>query len=119
MFAFAKQHRLLTPAQYKRVFSRAKSLRLKGLLLLYRPNDQASARLGLVIAKRVIPLAVERNRVKRVIRECFRQQVALREQGIDIIVMSKPGLAQLSNTTIATELSSAWQKLIATSAHSP
>src|SRR5690606_4613619 len=39
------------------------------------PNDPATGpRLGMVIAKRMAPLAVSRNTIKRVIRECFRQR---------------------------------------------
>jgi len=38
------------------------------------PNDPATGpRLGMVIAKRMAPLAVSRNTIKRVIRETFRQ----------------------------------------------
>ena len=38
------------------------------------PADEASARLGLVIAKRFAPHAVTRNTIKRVLREAFRHQ---------------------------------------------
>ena len=38
------------------------------------PADQTEARLGLVIAKRMAPLAVTRNTIKRVIRDAFRQR---------------------------------------------
>ncbi len=37
---------------------------------------EASARLGLVIAKRFAPHAVTRNTIKRVLREAFRHQAA-------------------------------------------
>lgn len=39
-----------------------------------RSDPAAGARLGMVIAKRMAPLAVSRNAIKRVIRETFRQQ---------------------------------------------
>jgi len=44
------------------------------LELLVRPNDLGQARLGLVVAKRILKLAVARNRTRRVIREAFRQK---------------------------------------------
>ncbi len=38
------------------------------------PDPASGPRLGLVIAKRMAPLAVSRNAIKRVIREAFRQR---------------------------------------------
>lgn len=39
-----------------------------------RREEPSGARLGLVIAKRMAPLAVTRNTIKRVIRDAFRQR---------------------------------------------
>ena len=39
-----------------------------------RPEHPDGPRLGMVIAKRMAPLAVSRNTIKRVIREAFRQR---------------------------------------------
>jgi ribonuclease P protein component len=36
------------------------------------PNDVGHARIGMVVAKRLVPGAVDRNRIKRKIRENFR-----------------------------------------------
>lgn len=40
-----------------------------------QPNPDSISRLGISISKRVIPGAVKRNRLKRLIRECFRQHI--------------------------------------------
>lgn len=37
-----------------------------------RPNGLAHARLGLIVSRRVVPLATQRNRYKRLMREAFR-----------------------------------------------
>ena len=37
-----------------------------------RPNELGHARLGMVVAKRLFKRAVDRNRMRRVIRETFR-----------------------------------------------
>jgi len=47
--------------------------------------SQMGPRLGLVIAKRFLPLAVQRNRVKRLIREGFRS-ASSELPAVDIIV---------------------------------
>lgn len=40
-----------------------------------RPNQVGYPRLGMVVAKRLLARAVDRNRVKRCVRECFRQMM--------------------------------------------
>ncbi|OYY95374.1 MAG: ribonuclease P protein component [Hydrogenophilales bacterium 28-61-23] len=45
---------------------------LPGLDLLAAPNGLEYPRLGLIVPKKIIPTAVARNRIKRLIRESFR-----------------------------------------------
>lgn len=50
-----------------------------------RPNGLALARLGIVTGKKVAPRAVDRNRVKRIVREVFRLWRP-RLSGFDVVV---------------------------------
>lgn len=50
------------------------------------------ARLGIVVAKKNVRLAVARNRLKRIVRETFRQQQECL-QGLDIVVVIKKDFA--------------------------
>jgi ribonuclease P protein component len=55
-----------------------------------RPNGLGHSRLGIIAARRAIPLAVARNRQKRLIREVFRATHA-RLPGLDVVVrVAKP-----------------------------
>lgn len=97
---FLRAHRLLTPAAFKRVMD-APTLRAAhpNFMLLARENDLAVARIGFVLPKRRLRLAVARNRVKRIMRESFRQaQPAL--AGLDIVVMARDGLAGLDRSAL-------------------
>ena len=51
------------------------------------PNECGEARLGLAIAKRVIPLAADRNAIKRQVREAFRYYPGL--PCVDIVVLTR------------------------------
>ena len=113
---FSRENRLLTPRQFKAVFdSPSGKVSGKQVLLLARHNDLLQSRLGLVIGKKSIKLAVERNRVKRQIRESFRHhQQELK--GWDIVIVARKGIAEQLNNELAKQFSKLWQRLLR---HSP
>ncbi|MEW5966209.1 MAG: ribonuclease P protein component [Pseudomonadota bacterium] len=65
--------RLTCKADFDRVFADNQRARTDTLLVMARPNAAGFARLGMVIPKRLLVRAVDRNRVKRCVRESFRQ----------------------------------------------
>jgi len=111
VFSFGKSLRLLNANDYKSVFDDARiKLSKKEILILAKPNDTQSPRLGLVIAKKSVKQAVQRNRIKRVARESFRlQQYPL--QGVDAIVLARRGLDQLDNTRLRALFDRLWLQL--------
>lgn len=64
--------RLTSKADFDRVFTDNQRARTDALLVMARPNARGFARLGMVVPKRLLPRAVDRNRVKRCVRESFR-----------------------------------------------
>ncbi|PCO05284.1 ribonuclease P protein component [Microbulbifer flavimaris] len=110
-FGFPKALRLLNAAQYRAVFS-GTELRAAhpNLLIIARRNDLSHPRLGLVVAKKHVRLAVGRNRIKRLVRENFRlQQSGL--PAVDAVVLARPGVAALSNDELVKLLDKLWRKL--------
>ena len=89
-FDFNRDCRLLHKEEFDRVFA-GPSTRLKRfpVRLIGAPialPDGRTPRLGIVVAKRVLRRAVDRNRVRRVIRESFRL-ARRRLPGLDIVVL--------------------------------
>ena len=110
--SFGKARRLLNAKDYSRVFDGAEAKAShKHLLLLAKTNNEPGHRLGLVIAKKNVRLAVERNRIKRIAREVFRQ-LPDSEPHLDVILLARHGLDQLDNAELSTILRQQWQKLI-------
>lgn len=70
--SFPRDSRLLKPEEFERVFKENERARTDTLLVMVRPNALGHARLGMIVAKRLLPRAVDRNRVKRCVREAFR-----------------------------------------------
>lgn len=110
--AFPKSLRLLNSGDFQSVFDQA-SFRAhhQQFLILARVNNYNHPRLGLVIAKKHVRLAVERNRIKRQIRESFRHRQALLA-GLDVIVLARKGMDSLSNQQLSEQLEQQWQRLI-------
>ncbi len=52
------------------------------------PTDGANARLGFAISRQKVRLAVGRNRLRRLIRESFRHQVAALPP-VDLVVLAR------------------------------
>jgi len=71
---------------------------------------QRAARLGLAIAKKRARRAVDRNRLKRIVRESFRQHQAMLS-GFDIIVMNRDSCVAASNADLTRSLLRLWKKL--------
>jgi len=111
--SFSRDKRLLNAADYKQVFDAVDSKAShKHLLLLGRINHRANSRLGLVIAKKHVKLAVQRNRIKRLSREIFRCFPAS-GKNLDVIVLSRPGVDRLDNAALSSILLLQLQKLVA------
>lgn len=68
--------RLRKTDEYSSVFAFRRALKGSFLMLHYRPNGLAEARLGVVVAKRLAKRANVRNLVKRIVREQFRRNRA-------------------------------------------
>ena len=109
---FGKAKRLLNARDYSRVFdgSDARASH-KNLLLLAKINSGPGHRLGLVIAKKNVRLAVQRNRIKRLAREFFRT-LPDSEPPMDVVLLARRGMGQLDNAELFTILQQQWQKLV-------
>ena len=108
--SFGKQQRLLTPRDFRQVFQNATyKVSSKDLLILAYINRSPTARLGLVIAKKHVRRANQRNRIKRIIRESFRHQRLF--TGLDLVVLARGALDQRSNEELFQLLAQLWQQL--------
>ncbi len=78
--------------------------------MLARPSGLKEARLGLIVAKKNVRLAVKRNRIKRVVRDSFRLNQQTLET-LDIIFLARRGLDQLEPAEQHKLLLQSWRKL--------
>lgn len=90
-FPFSK--RLHSPEEFERVLKK-KALTDKWLALHSTVNSIGSNRLGIIVSKRVVAKSVARNRIKRAIREVFRQSSFEKTSSLDFVVRLKRNLSE-------------------------
>jgi ribonuclease P protein component len=86
-----KRRRLSRSAEFERVYrqGRSKGNRYLVLYAFPREEDEDGPRLGLSVGRRVGG-AVDRTRVKRVLREAFWEEAERLPEGSDYVVVARP-----------------------------
>ena len=120
-FKFGRASRLVRKSEFSAVFG-GRNTRVSDryfTILAIEKTEQCAdsgggksseARLGLAISKKRAKRAVDRNRIKRVIRESFRANVKT-ISGFDIVVMNRDAAVSSSSADLSDSLYRLWQKL--------
>ena len=89
--------RLSRSAEFERVYRQGRSTANRYLVLYSFPNGTAERpRLGLSVSRKVGG-AVQRNKVKRLLREAFAHAEAEQSSGQDIVVVARPQARELAD----------------------
>ena len=108
---FRKSARILTSREFQLVFDAVSGrASTKEVLLLAAQNELGTPRLGLIISKKVDKRAVERNRIKRILREQFRQSQA-KLPGVDIIALVRPPASGTDNAHLRQQTKYLFKKI--------
>jgi ribonuclease P protein component len=79
-------------------------------MVIARPNEVGHPRLGLAVGVKAAGNAVNRNRIKRLVRDSFRRQ---RQDlpAIDVVVNARAGAGPASNAQIAASVTALWARI--------
>lgn len=96
--------------EFSSVFSFRKRFSSDFLVVHYKPNEFLQARVGFVVAKKVAKLAVDRNYMRRVLRELSRQELH-RLNDVDIVIQVKKPFKNGNFLNIKQELTALFVKI--------
>lgn len=115
MARFPRRARLLKPADFKAVFESGKRHSEKHLTAVVATGLAPHPRLGLAIAKKSVAQAVDRNRIKRLVRESFREHQA-QMQAADTVILARNSAVTASAAELRANLLRIWTRLHACAA---
>ena len=112
--SFPRQARLTTPADFKRVFNKPTVSADRMFKVLARTGKSNRSRLGMAVSRQVDKRSVGRNRIKRVIRESFRQYFAA-DRGVpavDFVVLPRSECATICTRQLRDSLARHWARIL-------
>lgn len=110
-FSFSKESRLLNQAQFQDTLIHKQAIFDKHYKFYYRINSLAHPRLGIIAAKKKCRLAVDRNRLKRQVREAFRHYQS-QLPSYDIIAITSQMAVKANNLELRQCLDNLFLRLI-------
>ncbi|MCP4431567.1 MAG: ribonuclease P protein component [Gammaproteobacteria bacterium] len=109
--SYPRQNRLTRAIDYRQVFENNFRQGDVNITILVRNEPGSLARLGFAIAKKQIPKAIQRNRLKRVLRESFRKN-KYRLPDHDMVIMVRRSILKLDPALLNSSLEKHWNAVI-------
>ena len=107
---FLRSCRLKTRRQYVAVYEKGRRMASTSLVLFGLPNSRDECRFGITVTKKVGG-AVQRNRIKRVMREIFRRRRAELAPSLDLVVNARRAFLDKTSTEIEKEFMKTFARL--------
>lgn len=98
-----KKGRVTKNSEYKKVFEDGESVATRGLVLYKIKNGQQETRAGFIVSKK-IGNAVVRNRIRRLLKETYRNYVNETAKGYDLVFIARSPAATFDFTQAAAEM---------------
>jgi ribonuclease P protein component len=107
------QFRLTEKRAFREIFEKPCVASDSCFKILAKPNGQSVSRLGMAVSRKVDRRAVQRNRLKRLVRESFRLYLASQRVGIDadFMVLPRQQAVAISNEEIFERLGRLWNNV--------
>jgi len=85
-----KENRLTKKKDFEKVLKQGKGFKQKTLFLKTIKNGLPQSRFGIIVSKKTAKKAVDRNKIKRQIREIFWKNIDKIKKGYDLVLIAWP-----------------------------
>ena len=89
--SFRPAERLKKRSEFQKVYKNGRQVKSENFKLMSLPTELSYNRIGFSVERKKIPLSTRRVRVKRLLREIFRQNKPLLKKGFDIVIIAGAG----------------------------
>ncbi|MFP4679895.1 MAG: ribonuclease P protein component [Chitinispirillaceae bacterium] len=87
---FGSNRKIKRKSEISRLFREGQRWICSDFILIYDKNEYEFDRFGVMVSRR-LGNAVQRNRIKRIFRELFRQNISRKPPFFDILLKPRPG----------------------------
>ena len=112
---FSRRHRFVARGSFGPVLAASRKVRGSLAVVHAVAGAPGRSRLGIALTRRLIPSSVERNRVRRIVREVFRRH-AVKGAGVDCVVAMRAALPAGDGARLARELAALFDQVCARAA---
>jgi ribonuclease P protein component len=108
---YPKENRLLNKKDFDRVWRAKKSFFLTKIGVKSVKNNKGITRFGIVVGTKISKKAVDRNKVKRLIKQNISDNLSKLKKGYDVVVLCSPKIIKANKKEIEYELKKIFNKL--------
>ena len=112
LYSLPRTARLLKAGDFAALRGKSKRISARHFLAEFSPNEQPTCRLGQAVSRRVSKRAVDRNRIKRLVRESYRH-VRSELPCVDILMIARSSAVDTASADLREDLANLWKKLAA------
>ncbi len=110
LYTFQKSDRILKRNEFLRIFKSGQGTQNRQFKVVFVKKNEGKSRIGITVTKRV-GNATKRNRIKRLIREFFRNNRQILPSKVDINIIAKKEAVMLNNQEIFVSLNNIFEKI--------
>lgn len=112
LYSLPRTARLLKAGDFAALRGKSRRISVRHFLAEFSPNEQATCRLGQAVSRRVSKRAVDRNRIKRLVRESYRHARS-ELPCVDILMIARTSAVDTASAELREDLANLWKKLAA------
>ena len=101
--SFGKEEKILKKKEFSDAYNRGQRVSSENFIVFLNPNRQGKLRLGITVSKKV-GKAVQRNRIKRLLREFFRLNKERLPQAQDVVIVARKDTSSRKFEEVSREL---------------